>query len=212
MLLRGLIDIRQLFLQIYGPYNMVNTIYYSCSQKLITIAHLQPQNASSSDNFNHLRHVEIGTGSNPQINERIWSKLIPTSSLSTTQLLLVIKFTNNKTCNPNVVRLYKVCINYTVLVFYTEFLPLCCFSFRRTQKLNSRGQICRLFTTYGFFQRFSSYQWEALLSIYGRLGGGIFDLESLNYSVIDVCHIADHTQQPTRFSFRLHKFSTNPRA
>ena len=55
LLLRGLIDIRQLFLKIYGPYNMVNHIYYSCS-KLIILKHLLTTNASSP--LNHFTHFE----------------------------------------------------------------------------------------------------------------------------------------------------------
>lgn len=55
LLLRGLIDIRQLFLKIYGPYNMVNHIYYSCS-KLIILKHLLTTNASSP--VNHFSHFE----------------------------------------------------------------------------------------------------------------------------------------------------------
>ena len=61
LLLRGLIDIRQLFLKIYGPYNMVNHIYYSCS-KLIILKHLLTTNASSP--VNHFSHFEKNGHSN----------------------------------------------------------------------------------------------------------------------------------------------------
>ena len=69
LLLRGLIDIRQLFLKIYGPYNMVNHIYYSCS-KLIILKHLLTTNASSPVNhFSHFGkngHSNIGIDSVPK--------------------------------------------------------------------------------------------------------------------------------------------------
>ena len=58
----------------------------------------------------------------------------------------------------------------------------------------SKVEIRRLFYTYAFYQQFYSYQWLALWSIYGRLGGGISDLDSSNYSVKDACYIANQNK------------------